>query len=130
MALILAGILAYLIGSFPTGVVISRRWAGVDVRHTGSGHTGGMNVARNVNLLLGVLTVLVDAAKGIIAVALGQAMAGSPWAVPVAGMAATAGHCWPLYTGFRGGMGLATLGGIFFYVQTPSCSSSFPCGSR
>jgi glycerol-3-phosphate acyltransferase PlsY len=59
----------------------------------------------------------VDAAKGIIAVAIGQALTHSPWSVTVTGVMATAGHCWPLYTGFYGGMGLATLGAIFVYLQ-------------
>lgn len=112
-----AGVLAYFIGSFPTGVILSKLWGGIDIRQTGSTHTGGMNVARSVGMRAGVLTFLVDAAKGIIAVAIGLALAHSPWSVTVSGVMATAGHCWPLYTGFHGGMGLSTLGAIFFYLQ-------------
>ncbi|TEU13747.1 MAG: glycerol-3-phosphate acyltransferase [Anaerolineales bacterium] len=114
---LIAGVLAYLIGSFPTGVILSKLWGGIDVRQVGSTHTGGMNVIRSVGIGAGILTVLVDAAKGVIAVAIGQALTHSPWSVTVTGVMATAGHCWPLYAGFHGGMGLTTLGAIFLYLQ-------------
>lgn len=114
---LMAGALAYLIGSFPTGVILSKLWGGIDIRQVGSTHTGGMNVARSVGTGAGTLTFLVDAAKGIIAVAIGQALTHNPWSVTVSGVMATAGHCWSLYSGFHGGMGLSTLGAIFFYLQ-------------
>ena len=117
LKLVIAGVLAYLIGSFPTGVMLGKLWGGIDVRLVGSTHTGGMNVARSVSIGAGILTFFVDASKGIIAVAIGQALTHSPWSVTVTGAMATAGHCWPLYTGFHGGMGLSTLGSIFFYLQ-------------
>ncbi|HID62815.1 MAG TPA: glycerol-3-phosphate acyltransferase [Anaerolineae bacterium] len=115
--LLVAGVLAYLIGSFPTGVILGKLWGGIDMRQVGSTHTGAMNVARSVSVGAGILTLFGDAAKGIIAVAIGQALTPSPWSVTVSGVMATAGHCWPLYTGFHGGMGLATLGAIFLYLQ-------------
>lgn len=114
---LMAGVLAYLIGSFPTGVILGKLWGKLDIRRVGSTHTGGMNIARSVSVGAGILTALVDAAKGIIAVAIGQALTNSPWSVAVTGPMATAGHCWPLYTCFHGGMGLSTLGAIFFYLQ-------------
>jgi glycerol-3-phosphate acyltransferase PlsY len=117
LELFLAGVLAYLIGSFPTGVILGKLWGRIDVRQVGSTHTGTMNVVRSVGIGAGILTCLVDAAKGIIAVAIGQALTPSPWSVTVTGVMATAGHCWPLYTGFHGGMGLTTLGAIFLYLQ-------------
>ena len=117
LKLLMAGVLAYLIGSFPTGVILSKLWGEIDIRQVGSTHTGGMNVARSVGTGPGILTFLVDASKGIIAVAIGQALTHSPWSVTVSGVMAAAGHCWPLYTGFHGGMGLATLGAIFVYLQ-------------
>jgi glycerol-3-phosphate acyltransferase PlsY len=117
LKLLLAGVLAYLIGSFPTGVILGKLWGGIDMRQVGSTHTGGMNVARSVSIGAGILTFFVDAAKGIIAMAIGQALTPSPWSVAVSGAMATAGHCWPLYTGFHGGMGLSTLGAVSFYLQ-------------
>jgi len=116
--LLLAGGTAYLIGSLPTGVLLGRVWAGLDPRLGGSFHTGGLNVLRVTGRpWMAVLTMLVDGAKGIIAVGVGCWMAPTPWALPVAGVMAVAGHCWPLYARFRGGMGLSTLGAIFLYVQ-------------
>jgi len=117
LKLLVAGVLAYLIGSFPTGVILGKLWGGIDVRRVGSTHTGGMNLIRSVGIGAGILTALVDAAKGVIAVAIGQALMHSPWSVTVSGVMATTGHCWSLYAGFHGGMGLATLGAIFFYLQ-------------
>ncbi len=117
LKLLVVGALAYLIGSFPTGVILSKLWGRIDIRQVGSTHTGTMNVARSVSVGAGILTCLVDAAKGIIAVAIGQALTHNPWSVTVSGAMATAGHCWPLYVGFHGGMGLTTLGAIFFYIQ-------------
>jgi glycerol-3-phosphate acyltransferase PlsY len=117
LRLLIAGVLAYLIGSFPTGVILGKLWGRMDVRQVGSTHTGGMNVIRSVGIGAGILTVLVDAAKGIIAVAIGQALTHSPWSVTVSGVMATAGHCWPLYASFHGGMGLTTLGAIFLYLE-------------
>jgi glycerol-3-phosphate acyltransferase PlsY len=116
--LFLAGMVAYLIGSFPTGVLLSRIWAGVDPRFLGSSHTGGLNVLRVTGKLwLAVLTALVDGAKGIIAVGVGGWLAPTPWALPVAGVMAAVGHCWSLYARFQGGMGLSTLGSILLFVQ-------------
>jgi glycerol-3-phosphate acyltransferase PlsY len=117
LKLLIAGMLAYLMGSFSPGVILGKLWGGIDVRQAGSTHTGTMNVTRSVSIGAGILTCFVDGAKGIIAVAIGQALTPSPWSVTVTGVMATAGHCWPLYTGFHGGMGLTTLGAIFLDLQ-------------
>jgi glycerol-3-phosphate acyltransferase PlsY len=106
---ILAG---YLIGSIPSGVIFSRLFGGPDPRRTGSGHTGATNILRNINLAAGVLTGLLDLSKGALAVWLVQQIFPSPWVVPLAGVAAVAGHCWPVFADFRGGMGIATAAGL------------------
>ncbi len=126
LKLLMVGVSAYLIGSFPTGVILGKLWSGIDVRQVGSTHTGGMNVARSVSIGAGILTVLADAAKGIIALAIGQALTRSPWSVTVTGVMATAGHCWPLYAGFHGGMGLTTLGAILLYLQPLAVLAAVP----
>jgi glycerol-3-phosphate acyltransferase PlsY len=126
LELLIAGVLAYLIGSFPTGVIVGKVWGGIDVRRVGSTHTGTMNVVRSVSKGAGIITCLVDAAKGIIAVVMGQALTHSPWSVTVTGVMATAGHCWPLYTGFHGGMGLTPLGTILFYLQPLAALAAVP----
>ncbi len=106
---ILAG---YLIGSIPAGVILARLFRGPDPRTVGSTHTGATNVFRNVHPVAGVLTGVFDFLKGILAVWLVQALFPSPWVIPLTGVAAVAGHCWPVYLNFRGGMGIATSGAL------------------
>ncbi len=114
---LLVGIGGYLIGAFPTGVVVTRLWGKRDVRQAGSGHSGTTNTYRQAGLLAAVLVFAVDLTKGLIAVWLGMALTGyQAWVLPVAGAAAVLGHCWSVYVGFRGGMGISTAGGIFLWV--------------
>ncbi|MDH7485278.1 MAG: glycerol-3-phosphate acyltransferase [Anaerolineae bacterium] len=115
--LLVAAVLGYLIGAFPTGVVVTRLLKKPDVRFSGSGHIGGLNVYRLAGVVAGAITALVDMGKGVLAAWLALRLAGTPWALPAAGMAAVAGHCWPVYIGFHGGMGLGTLVGLFFWQQ-------------
>lgn len=108
-----------MIGSFPTGVIVSKLSGGPDVRHHGSGHIGGTNTMRLMGTGAGAIVVVVDALKGLFAWALVYViMKGNPWALPLAGSMAVVGHCWPIYTKFHGGMGLAT-GGAMFFVLSP-----------
>lgn len=108
LRLALAALAAYLLGSIPTGVLIARLFGWPDPRRHGSGHTGALNTLRGAGLPGGALVLLLDAAKGAGAVLLAGLIAPTPWAVPLAGMAATAGHIWPVWLDFEGGMGLAT----------------------
>jgi glycerol-3-phosphate acyltransferase PlsY len=120
MAILLILIVAavgYLLGSFPSGVVVVRFFTGEDLRKLGSGHTGGRNVRRVAGLGPAVLAVLGDAAKALLAVKLAEMVGPSPWAVPVAAAAAVAGHCWPIYTRFQGGMGLGSAAFILLYLS-------------
>ncbi len=112
----------YLIGSFPSGVVMARLFRGPDPRTVGSTHTGATNVFRNINRVAGVLTGVLDFVKGPLAVWLVLQVAPNPWTIPLTGMAAVAGHCWPVFTQFRGGMGIATAGALalwFFPLLVP-----------
>lgn len=107
----------YLLGSIPFGFLLARRLAGVDVRHTGSGNIGATNVSRAAGRSLGLLTLLLDAAKGGIPTAAAVAFLGSPgapgsWAAAT-GVAALLGHVFPVWLGFRGGKGVATALGVF-----------------
>ena len=91
---LLVGIGGYLIGAFPTGVVVTRLWGARDVRQTGSGHSGTTNTYRQAGLLAAVLVFVVDLVKGLMAVWLGMALTGyQTWVIPVAGAAAVLGHC-------------------------------------
>ena len=110
---LLAALTAYLIGAFPTGVLATKLVGGPDVRYSGSGHTGGTNAMRLTNVWVGVAVVIVDGLKGLLAWGLVYIiLLGNPWALPLAGAMAVIGHCWPIYTRFHGGMGLATGGGV------------------
>ena len=116
---ILAGLVSYLIGAFPTGVVMSKLLGGPDVRHHGSGHTGGTNTMRLLGARAGAAVTVLDALKGLVAWAIAYViMLGNPYALPPAGALAVIGHCWPVYTKFQGGMGLAT-GGALVLVTSP-----------
>jgi glycerol-3-phosphate acyltransferase PlsY len=117
LALLVSAATAYLLGSFPSGVVVVRFWTGNDLREMGTGHTGGRNVRRVAGLGPAILAVLGDAAKALVAVKLAELFGPAPWAVPVAATAAVAGHCWPLYTRFQGGMGLGCASFILLYLS-------------
>src|ERR1043165_8523684 len=110
-------IAAYLLGSIPFGYLIVRGVEGGDVRETGSGGTGATNVTRRAGKKAGVLTLLLDAAKGLVAVGLARWLLtdGSEinWWVAAAAVLAVVGHCFPVWLGFRGGKGVATGVGVF-----------------
>jgi glycerol-3-phosphate acyltransferase PlsY len=115
---LLAG--AYLSGSIPFGVIVARA-RGVDVRKVGSGNIGATNVSRAVGKKLGALVLVLDAAKGAMPVLatlfLCRAGLVLPLAVAATGVAAVAGHCFPLWLGFHGGKGVATALGVFLVVD-------------
>ena len=110
--MIFAIIAGYLIGSIPTGVIIARLFRGPDPRRIGSTHTGASNVFRSTGPIAGVLTGVFDFTKGVLAAWLVHLIFPNPWVIPLAGIAAVAGHCWPVFTNFRGGMGIATAAGL------------------
>ena len=120
--LLIAAVFGYLVGSFPTGVLVTRLLGKPDLRLSGSGHTGGLNVYRLAGIAWGVFTMLVDVSKGVLAAWVALRLTGTPWALPAAGMGAVAGHCWSAYGGrtrfgLAGGMGLSTLGGLLLWQQ-------------
>jgi glycerol-3-phosphate acyltransferase PlsY len=112
--------LAYLLGSIPFGYLLVRIFRHEDIRATGSGNIGATNVARSGAKGLGILTLILDALKGFVAVLIAQHIAtpyGFPQAYEIAvcaGVAAVLGHCFPVWLGFRGGKGVATALGVFF----------------
>ncbi len=102
--------LGYLLGSIPFGLLLTRM-IGIDIRAVGSGNIGTTNVLRTGNKWLAAATLLLDAGKGAAAVLLARELGGVQ-AGMLAGMAAFLGHCFPLWLGFRGGKGVATLLGV------------------
>lgn len=103
--------LGYLCGSIPSGLLLAQR-AGVDVRRAGSGNIGAANVARTAGLSLGLLTLLIDSAKGALPVLVARAANASSTLQAGAGLAAFAGHVFPVTLRFAGGKGVATALGV------------------
>jgi glycerol-3-phosphate acyltransferase PlsY len=114
-------IAAYLLGSIPFGYLLVRAKLGADVRETGSGGTGATNVSRRAGKLAGILTLLFDALKGALAVILARMFLtedfGINWWVAAVVVLAIAGHCFPVWLGFRGGKGVATGVGAFLALS-------------
>ena len=112
IAAIVAG---YLLGSVDFGVIVPRL-LGVDIYATGSGNPGATNVLRIVGRKQVALVLLLDAAKGLGAAALG-AWAGGPVIGFAAGLAAVVGHCFPVWHRFKGGKGVAAAGGMVAWLE-------------
>ncbi len=116
LALLLAA--AYLIGSIPFAVVVSRLFGMADPRTYGSGNPGATNVLRSGNKLAAILTLVGDGLKGWLAVFLAEQIAPAAGlgqiAIPAAALAAFLGHLFPVFLGFRGGKGVATAAGVLF----------------
>lgn len=112
---------AYLLGSMPFGLLLGRLFGAADVRKAGSGNIGATNVARVAGPIAGILTLLLDAAKGALAVLLAARFTNDSalWMM-IAGLCALVGHCFPIWLGFRGGKGVATAAGIFLVLCPPA----------
>jgi len=112
--LMLALLAPYALGSVPFGLVLAKLFGGPDVRRSGSGNIGATNVARVVGPLPGILTLVLDATKGWLAVWLvGRILHGDVTLMVLAGFFAMLGHCFPVWLRFRGGKGVATAAGVF-----------------
>lgn len=109
-------LLGYLSGSMTFALWVTRMKIGVDVRDAGSHHATTTNTIRQAGWGAGVIVFGLDIAKGYIPIYLTVQFSPNEWAIPLTAMAAVAGHCWPLFSGFRGGMGLATAAGSILAV--------------
>ncbi|NLN06100.1 MAG: glycerol-3-phosphate 1-O-acyltransferase PlsY [Firmicutes bacterium] len=103
----------YLLGSISFGYLAGKLLKGIDIRQFGSGNTGSTNIQRTLGTAPAVVVLLLDTGKGLAAVLLANALGISPTWQMLAGMAAVAGHNWPLFFRFRGGRGVATTTGVF-----------------
>ena len=119
MSLLLAAILAYLLGSVPFGIVMSRLFGLGDLRSIGSGNIGATNVLRTGNKIAAFLTLLGDAGKGAVVVLLARWWVGES-AAGVSGLFALLGHLFPIYLGFKGGKGVATFLGTLLALSFPA----------
>jgi glycerol-3-phosphate acyltransferase PlsY len=116
-------VLAYLAGSFPTGVLLARA-RGVDLRKVGSGNIGATNVGRALGRPFGVLVLVIDAAKGFLPVFIARQLGLSPWLLAAIGLAALLGHSFSVFLRGRGGKSVATaLGAALAIAPLPALGS-------
>lgn len=114
--------LSYLIGSIPTSIILSRVLYGFDIRDRGSGNAGGTNAFRVLGWKAGVFVTALDIGKGIIAtylisqLRLGDLGLDQILVQMIAGTAATIGHIWTVFAGFRGGKGVGTAAGMIIVL--------------
>ncbi|MCA9832853.1 MAG: glycerol-3-phosphate 1-O-acyltransferase PlsY [Thermomicrobiales bacterium] len=105
------GLAAFFIGAVPWGLVLGKWLKGVDIRKSGSGATGTTNSLRILGWRIALAIFLLDFGKGVLPVVLARWWDLPDWAVALAAVAATAGHCWSPYIRMKGGKGMATGGG-------------------
>jgi glycerol-3-phosphate acyltransferase PlsY len=110
-------LLGYLAGSLPFGLWVTYLLKRRDIRDGGSGHITTTNTIRQAGWLPGALVLVLDITKGCLPTALALRLGLPWWAVALTAALAVAGHCWPLFAQFRGGMGLATTGGAMLAVS-------------
>ena len=108
---------SFLIGGIPWGVIVARLSGGPDPRTVGSGRTGGSNVMRALGPRLALLSGLLDAAKGSVAVLIAWAVGGGAGLAVFAAMAAVIGHSRSIFMGFHGGRGVAPSWGALLVLQ-------------
>ncbi|MCF7812571.1 glycerol-3-phosphate 1-O-acyltransferase PlsY [Candidatus Gracilibacteria bacterium] len=129
--LIVIIVLSYLAGSIPVGLITGKKVANIDIREHGSKSIGATNVKRVLGLKWGILTLLLDASKGAIAVLLIARLYLGNFPFPnetpfddftlvqiIAGLAAVVGHIWTIFAGFKGGKGIATALGVLVGIVT------------
>lgn len=109
-ALVFTG-LGYLSGSLPFSIWVTRLIKGVDVRDGGSGHATTTNTIRQAGFLPGIIVLILDVSKGFLPTWLAIRFAPAGWIIPLTALLTVVGHCWPLFAGFRGGMGMAAAQG-------------------
>jgi glycerol-3-phosphate acyltransferase PlsY len=118
MTVVLIPVSAYLLGSIPFGLILAKIFGSGDVRNEGSGNIGATNVARVAGPLAGILTLVLDGAKGAAAVLLAERYSnGSAMWMIIAGLAALIGHCFPIWLKFKGGKGVATAAGVYLALS-------------
>ena len=111
-------LIGYLLGSLPTAYIAGRILKGEDIRRMGDENSGAANAYRELGSKTGILVGIIDAGKGALAILIAQAGGASLTVVMFTGIAAVAGHNWPVFIGFRGGRGESTAIGILLMLVT------------
>ncbi|WP_226085001.1 MULTISPECIES: glycerol-3-phosphate 1-O-acyltransferase PlsY [Mesobacillus] len=105
-------ILAYLLGSIPSGLIIGKLFYGKDIREHGSGNLGGTNTFRTLGVKAGLIVSIADVLKGTLAASLPLLLNTDDLHMLLVGVFAVIGHMYPIFAGFRGGKAVATSGGV------------------
>lgn len=116
--LLLWGVIGYLLGSIPFGLILTRAMGLGNLREIGSGNIGTTNVLRTGSKAAAALTLFLDGGKGAAAVIAARFLAGED-AAQVAGLLAFVGHCFPVWLNFKGGKGVATFLGLMLVLAWP-----------
>ena len=117
MKLSLIIIFSYLCGAVPFGFIITKVFTGLDVRNYGSKNPGATNVFRVAGPLAGIITLLLDSAKGFIPVFIANYIMNNQSIAVIAGLCAITGHMWTVFLKFKGGKGVATAAGVFLALM-------------
>lgn len=122
--LALSVVLSYILGSFPTALILGRLFHGKDLRESGSGNAGATNAFRVFGWKIGLAVAIIDVAKGALAAGLLSRVAdpsigGADAAKLLCGVAAVVGHVWTLFARFKGGKGIATAAGAILVLSPP-----------
>ena len=115
MDYLIVGILSYLMGSIPFGLILTKIFLNKDIREIGSGNIGATNALRTGNKLIGYSTLILDIAKAIIPVIFVKI--NYPDLIYIASLCAFLGHVFPIWLKFKGGKGVATYVGILFSIN-------------
>ena len=117
--LILASVSAFILGSIPFGVIISRFTTNIDITKQGSGNIGATNVARSLGIKWGIVTLVLDFFKGFVPIYICQKIFNWPAAgLCTIGLASILGHQFSIFLRFRGGKGVSTVFGVFIAIST------------
>ena len=120
LSIIVIIMLSYLAGSIPTSIIMSKLTRGIDIRDYGSGNAGATNVIRVLGWKIGIIVIIVDVGKGVLATLLISKL--NIDSIPIshnlvqiiAGLSAVLGHIWTIFAGFKGGKGVGTAAGMLF----------------
>ncbi len=107
---------AYVVGSVPTAYILVRWMEGEDIRDFGSRNVGALNAYNRTGAWAGLLVLLVDTAKGVLAVAAPRLLGVDPWVLFITSPLVVVGHNWPVFLNFRGGKGAAAIFGISLVI--------------
>lgn len=104
--------IGYLLGSFPSAYIIGRFWGRVDIIREGDGHVSATAVYRQSGLIPFITVIILDVGKGASAILIANAITDNLYIILATGIAAVVGHCWSVYTKFRGGLGATAIYGV------------------